>query len=107
MAARMKLTIDTPGISTGCWKDRKSPSCARSSGFMANKSLPLNVTLPLVTSYEGFPTNTLLNVLFPAPFCPIKACISPGFTVRLIPFNISLPLILACKSFISNIMSVF
>ena len=25
-AARMKLTIETPGISTGCWKLRKMPS---------------------------------------------------------------------------------
>ena len=29
-AARMKFTIDTPGISTGAWKERKIPSCARS-----------------------------------------------------------------------------
>ena len=49
-AVRMKLTIDTPGISTGVWKERKMPSWARSSGFIASRSLPLKVTVPLVTS---------------------------------------------------------
>ncbi len=49
-AARMKFTIDTPGISTGAWKERKIPSCARSSGLMASKSLPLKVIEPRVTS---------------------------------------------------------
>ena len=101
-AARMKFTMLTPGISTGCWKERKMPSCARSSGLMASRSFPLNVTLPLVTSYAGCPTSTLLSVLLPAPFCPIKACTSPSRMVRLIPFNISLPLMLACKSFMDK-----
>ena len=40
----------TPGISTGYWKAIKMPSPARSSGDSASKSLPLNSTVPLVTS---------------------------------------------------------
>ena len=33
----------------------------------------------------------------------ISACTSPSRMVKLMPFNISLPLMLACRSFISNI----
>ena len=39
-AARMKLTIDTPGISTGYWNPRNTPSWLRTSGSMASRSLP-------------------------------------------------------------------
>ncbi len=39
-AARMKLTIDTPGISTGCWKERKMPLSDRSSAESESKSSP-------------------------------------------------------------------
>ena len=49
-AVRMKLTMLTPGISTGYWNERNSPSWLRSSGLMARRSLPLNVTVPFVTS---------------------------------------------------------
>ena len=93
----------TPGISTGYWKLRNSPSRLRSSADNSSRFLPLNVTSPSVTSKAGLPTNTLLNVLLPEPFGPMIACTSPGFTVRLMPFNISLPLILACKFLTSNI----
>ena len=103
MAARMKLVIDTPGISTGYWNERNSPSWARSSGFMARRSLPLNTAVPPVTSYNGLPTSTALSVDFPEPFGPMMAWVSPSLMVRLIPFNISLLPILACKSLTSNI----
>ena len=105
-AARMKFTMLTPGISTGYWKLKKSPSRLRSSGESASRSFPLKVTSPSVTSKAGFPTNTLLSVLLPEPFGPMMACTSPAFTERLMPFNISLPFILACKFFISNISNL-
>ena len=47
--------------------------------------------------------NDIAEGALSAPFWPIKACTSPSRTVRLMPFNISLPLMLACKSMISNI----
>ena len=102
-AARMKFTILTPGISTGYWKLKNKPSRLRSSGDNSNRFFPLNVTSPSVTSKAGFPTKTLLSVLFPEPFGPMIAWTSPAFTERFIPFNISLPFTLACKFFISNI----
>ena len=49
-AAFMKLVMDTPGISTGYWNERNSPSWARSSGFIAKRFLPLKTASPLVTS---------------------------------------------------------
>ena len=101
----MKLVIDTPGISTGYWNERNSPSWARSSGFMARRSLPLNTAVPPVTSYNGLPTSTALSVDFPEPFGPMMAWVSPSLMVRLIPFNISLLPILACKSLTSNIIT--
>ena len=50
MAAFMKLVIETPGISTGYWNERKSPSCALSSGFISNRFFPLKYASPSVTS---------------------------------------------------------
>ena len=97
IAARMKFTMLTPGISTGYWNERNSPSWLRSSGASSRRFFPLNVTSPSVTSYEGCPTSTLLSVLLPEPLGPMMACTSPGRTSRSIPFNISLPLMLACK----------
>ncbi len=47
IAARMKLVIDTPGISTGYWNDRNSPSWERSSGESDSRSTPWKLTLPL------------------------------------------------------------
>ncbi len=48
-AVFMKLVMVTPGISTGYWNDRKSPSQARSSGLRASKSRPRKEALPAVT----------------------------------------------------------
>ena len=49
-AAFRKFVIDTPGISTGYWNDRNSPSWARSSGFISRRFLPLYHASPSVTS---------------------------------------------------------
>ena len=49
-AARIKLTMLTPGISTGYWKDRNKPSWLLSSALKARRSFPSKVTLPFVTS---------------------------------------------------------
>jgi 4-hydroxy-3-methylbut-2-en-1-yl diphosphate synthase IspG/GcpE len=94
-AARIKFVMLTPGISTGYWNDRNSPSWLRSSGASSRRFLPLYIISPSVTVYAGCPTSTLLNVLFPEPLGPIMACTSPALTVRFIPFNISLPSIVA------------
>ena len=72
-AARMKFTMLTPGISTGYWKLRNSPSRLRSSGDIARRSFPLNTTSPSVTLKAGLPTSTLLSVLLPEPFGPMMA----------------------------------
>ena len=42
--------VETPGISIGYWKARKMPARALSSGVMARRSLPSNMTSPSVTS---------------------------------------------------------
>jgi hypothetical protein len=45
-----KSTLLTPGISMGLWKLRKRPACERSSGLSPNRSCPLKVAEPAVTS---------------------------------------------------------
>ena len=69
----MKLVIDTPGISTGYWKEMKIPAHDLSSGDIASRSRPRKVTLPAVTVYDGLPVRTEERVLLPAPFGPITA----------------------------------
>ena len=49
-AARMKCVMLTPGISTGCWKERKMPSRALSSVFISSRFFPLKIISPSVTS---------------------------------------------------------
>jgi hypothetical protein len=96
--------LETPGISTGYWKARKTPFCARTSGSISSRSWPLYVTDPPVTVYAGCPASTCASVLFPDPFGPITACTSPGFTVRLMPRRISLSLTVARRSLISSMI---
>ncbi len=98
-----KLMVVTPGISTGYWKARKMPSAARSSGARSSKSLPSKSTLPLVISYSSRPANTEARVLLPEPLGPMMAWTSPGFTVKSIPRNISLPSMEAYKSLMVSI----
>ena len=54
-AARRKLTVVTPGMAIGFWKERKSPSWARRSGVRASRSWPSKLADPPVTWYLGWP----------------------------------------------------
>ena len=107
MAVFIKLVTETPGISTGYWKERKTPLCALSSGDTSSKSSPLSSIDPWVTSKFSLPAITEANVLLPEPFGPMIACTSPALTSRLIPFKISLSSTLACKFLIFNIICYF
>ena len=49
-ASFMNSILLTPGISTGYWTARKRPSRARSSTSSSNRSLPLSVASPSLTS---------------------------------------------------------
>src|SRR5215468_787638 len=97
-----KLAFETPGISTGYWKARKTPSRARSSGESASRSRPSKRTLPRVTSTPGRPASTFESVLLPEPFGPMTACTSPARRERSIPRRIATPPALACRSSISS-----
>ena len=101
---RRKSVLDTPGTSIGDWNDRNRPVRARSSGSMANRSCPRNVAVPPVTSYDGWPTSTLVNVDLPLPFLPMMACVSPSLIVKVTPVRISSPVsaTLAVRSFTSS-----
>mmetsp|Transcript_15338 Transcript_15338/g.33295 ORF Transcript_15338/g.33295 Transcript_15338/m.33295 type:complete len:213 (+) Transcript_15338:190-828(+) len=87
-ARRRKSVLVTPGISTGYWKARKTPCCARSWGSRSKRSPASYVTPPAVTAYAGWPTSTLDSVDFPEPFGPMMACTSPLRTVRSTPLRI-------------------
>src|SRR3990172_5910559 len=69
----------------------KTPSRARSSGFIARRFLPSNRTDPPVTSYVTRPARTCAKVVLPLPFGPMIAWTSPGWIERSIPLRISLP----------------
>ena len=101
-AVRIKLVMLTPAISTGYWKPRKSPSAALTSTGQSKMLRPLYRTSPWVTLYLGLPAMIPARVLLPLPLGPIMEWTSPSFTVRFTPFRISIPSILACKSFISS-----
>ena len=88
---RQKEGLTMPGISTGYWNERKRPSCERSSGERARRSLPPRVAEPPVTVKRGSPARTPDSVLLPEPLGPIMACTSPGRIVRSMPRSISLP----------------
>ena len=104
-AVFMKFVMETPGISTGYWNDRKIPAHERSSGLIFRRSRPMKVTAPSVTVYWGLPANTDDNVLFPAPLGPMTTCVSPLRTVRSTPFRISLSSTLALSPSIFNKIS--
>src|SRR5438093_1603828 len=103
-AAFRKYALLTPGISTGYWNAMKTPSRARSSGFIARRSLPSNRARPPVTSYVRRPARTCASVVFPLPFGPMTAWTSPALIERSIPFRISLPVTFTCRSLISSIV---
>ena len=70
-------------------------------------SSPLNTTSPPVTVYPGRPMITFDRVDLPEPFGPIRACVSPCFTIRSIPLRISLPSTSAWRSTISSVAAPF
>ena len=102
-AERRKYAFVTPGISIGYWKARKIPACARSSGAISSRSRPSYVTEPAVTSNAGFPARTCASVLFPEPFGPMIAWISPFFRERSTPLRISFSPAEAFSPFMSSI----
>src|SRR5881628_2450616 len=104
-AAFRKYALLTPGISTGYWNAMNTPSRARSSGFIARRSLPSNRAWPPVTSYVRRPARTCASVVFPLPFGPMTAWTSPALIERSIPFRISLPVTFTCRSLISSVVS--
>ena len=102
-AVRMKLTMLTPGISTGLLETEEEPFVRTVFGREGQQVLAVELDRTASHLIAGFPVSTAESVLLPEPLGPIMACTSPGFTTRSMPFNISLPLILACKSVIFNI----
>ncbi len=90
-AARRKVALDTPGISTGYWKPRKTPAHERSSGERGSRSVPPKTTDPAVTSNVSRPASTPASVLLPEPLGPMMAWTSPAGTASESPLRISLP----------------
>src|SRR3954452_1670130 len=89
IAMRRKFAIDTPGMATGYWKARNRPAWARSSGSAAVMSSPLNVIVPSVISYSGWPMIVEASVDLPEPLGPMRAWSSPLETDRSTPLRIS------------------
>ena len=106
-ASFIKLAIVTPGISTGYWKPRNSPSRARSSMGIDSRSRPRNSADPSVTVNFSLPASTDASVDLPEPLGPMMACTSPALTSRSIPRRISLPSTEACKLCTFNISSTY
>src|SRR3954471_2853122 len=102
MAMRRKLAIETPGMATGYWKARNRPEWARSSGSASVMSSPLNVIVPSVTSYSGWPMIVEDSVDFPEPLGPMSACSSPLSTLRSTPRRISRSSTRTCRLRISR-----
>src|SRR3954470_10975905 len=102
MAMRRKLAIDTPGMATGYWKARKRPACARSSGSASVRSSPLNVIVPSVISYSGWPMIVEASVDLPEPLGPMSACSSPLPMLRSTPRRISRSSTRTCRLRISR-----
>src|SRR3954454_4531170 len=102
IAMRRKFAIDTPGMETGYWKARNRPACARSSGSPSVMSSPLNVMVPSVISYEGWPMIVEASVDLPEPLGPMSAWISPLLTSRSTPLRISRSSTRTCRLRISR-----
>src|SRR3954471_15773263 len=100
-----KYVLPTPGISTGYWKARKTPSRARSSGDIASRSLPLKSTEPSVTLKPSRPDRTCASVDLPEPFGPIMATTSPAATVRVRPLRTGLSPAVAWRFLISSMLA--
>ena len=85
-----------PGISTGFWNERKMPLLALLSALSSVMSSPSKMIFPPVTLYSGLPSMVEPRVDFPAPFCPIRTCVSPSPTARSTP----------CRSSVSSAATV-
>ena len=102
-AAFKKYVLLTPGITTGYWNDIKIPARALFSGDHSTIDSSLYSISPFDITYPSLPVITFERVLFPEPFRPITAWISPGPMLRSTPFNISFPEIPACSFFTFSI----
>ena len=102
IALRIKEETESPGTSTGFWKDMNMPALARLSAGSSSIFCPLKRISPSVTSYRGFPIRAKPSVDLPAPLGPISTCVSPLPIVRSTPFKISLSCTLTCRSFTSS-----
>src|SRR5690242_16006184 len=65
------------------WKERESPLRARRGAGSAVMSSPANKTRP--ASGRKLPASWPMNVVLPAPFGPITACVSPSRTSKSMP----------------------
>ena len=79
-AWRRKLSTETPAISWGYWKARKTPALARTSVGQEVMSSPLKRMRPEVTWYSGLPSRVEARVDLPEPLGPIRAWTSPAPT---------------------------
>jgi hypothetical protein len=86
-AWRRKFSTDTPWISWGYWKARKSPALPRTSGPQAVMSSPWNQIRPSVISYSGLPSRVEASVDLPEPLGPMSACTEPVSMVRSTPLR--------------------
>ena len=91
------------GIAFGYWNDIKIPAKALFSGDHSTIDSSLYSISPFEITYPSLPVITFERVLFPEPFRPITAWISPGLMLRSTPFNISFPEIPACSFFTFSI----
>ena len=66
------------GRSAGCWWTIAIPRPCAVAGVRLSTSLPSKTIVPL--SGAVAPEATFINVDFPAPFSPSRACTSPGRT---------------------------
>ncbi len=67
------------------WKDRASPRQALCAGLSPTTERPSNMTSPASGGWR--PANVLTKVVFPAPFGPTIAMISPLLTSKDTSFN--------------------
>src|SRR3954471_22473522 len=65
------------------WKERASPRRARACADSAVMSSPAKRMRP--ESGRRLPASWAMNVVLPAPFGPMIACVSPSATARLTP----------------------
>src|SRR6185295_17637167 len=65
------------------WNERARPLRARRGAGSSVMSSPANTMRP--ASGRRLPASWLMKVVLPAPFGPIRACVSPSFTSKSMP----------------------